>query len=115
MLSPLSINISGLAVLGRYDTWLPSRACALGEGVAILCCYQMVGAMKIRIHKQESQFVVNPVDKSGSPACGKGRTIDAALADFLRIYQKELGLEIEVDLTAKRAELDRRRRGLNRR
>ena len=72
--------------------------------------------MKIKISKQHGWFVVDPVDSPGCPYMGRGHTMDAALADFLRIYQKELGIEeITLDDAAQKTELARRRRELAKR
>lgn len=63
--------------------------------------------MKIRISKQGDSFVADPVDKPGMPAVGRGATIAEALGDFLIHYQKDLGLQIELDESAERAEAAR--------
>jgi hypothetical protein len=72
--------------------------------------------MKILIKKYGDSFAVDPIDAQGSPRMGVGRTMDAALADFLRIYQKELGItEITLDDKATQTELRRRNRELKKR
>ena len=71
--------------------------------------------MRIKIYKLGSGYMVDPIDKPGSPSCGRGRTMDQAIADFIRIYQKELGLEIEVDGSAMPTEMRRRQRELRKR
>ena len=71
--------------------------------------------MKIVIKKQGKCFYVDPTDKPGSTRVGMGGTMDAAIADFVRIYQGELGLEITVDESAQPAELGRRRREFKKR
>lgn len=55
---------------------------------------------------------VDPVERSGSPYVGRGKTIEEALGNFLICYQKELGLEIEVDKSAQKAEKKRRKDAL---
>lgn len=64
--------------------------------------------MKIKISKRGSRFEADPVDLPGSPPVGKGDTITEALGDFLRHYQAELGVQIEVDASAVEAEQKRR-------
>jgi hypothetical protein len=72
--------------------------------------------MKIKIEKRYGgMFVVDPVDIPGSPLCGWGRTMDSAMGDFLRAYQKELGLEIELSPEVQKTEMARRRRELAKR
>jgi hypothetical protein len=65
--------------------------------------------MKIVIKDHGGSIEVDPVELPGSPAVGRGSTIAEALGNFLICYQKELGLEIEVDDSAKKAEKKRRR------
>jgi hypothetical protein len=64
--------------------------------------------MKVKISKRGDRFEVDPVDVPGSAAIGKGNSIDEALGDFLRHYQAELGVQIEVDASAQEAEQQRR-------
>lgn len=61
----------------------------------------------IRSHGPES-IEVDPIERPGACAVGRGKTIEEALGNFLICYQKELGLEITVDKTAKKAEKKRR-------
>jgi len=68
--------------------------------------------MKIRIKKVGSKFLVNAVDKCGAHYSGVGSTMDASIGDFVRYYQKDFGLEIEVDVSAQKTEKDRQRREL---
>lgn len=69
--------------------------------------------MKILIKKVGTKFCVDPVLRSGSPRVGWGSTMDAAMGDFLRAYQEELGIEIVLDASAEPAEKERRRRALS--
>lgn len=71
--------------------------------------------MKILIRQRGDRFEADPVNLPGSPAVGKGATIVEALGDFLISYQQDLGLEIEVDETAKAAEQQRRSEALSQR
>lgn len=72
--------------------------------------------MKIVIRKHgPKSFEVDPVEKPGSPAVGRGRSIVEALGNFLIAHQVELGLEIEVDESAKKSEQNRRARELAKR
>jgi hypothetical protein len=72
--------------------------------------------MRIQIKKYSGGFSVDPIDRPGSPAMGVGNTMDAAIASFFRIYQKELGVtEIILDADAQRTELARRKRELKKR
>ncbi len=71
--------------------------------------------MKIEIRKYGNGFAVDPISEPGSPRMGVGRTMDQALADFLRAYQNKLGLHIEVAESAQPAELARRKRELAKR
>jgi hypothetical protein len=64
--------------------------------------------VKIKISKSYGFIEVDPVDLPGSPPVGRGRTIPEALGDFLIHYQNQLGLQIEVDESAREAELARR-------
>jgi hypothetical protein len=65
----------------------------------------------IRSHGKNS-IEVDPVEKPGACAVGRGKTIEEALGNFLICYQKELGLEITVDESAQKAENKRRRDAL---
>jgi hypothetical protein len=71
--------------------------------------------MRVQVSKQGDTFVVDPVDLSGSPKIGRGTTLVEALGNFLIAYQKELGLEFEIDPTAQAAEDQRRMDALNQR
>lgn len=72
--------------------------------------------MKIVLRKHGPRsFEVDPVEKPGSPAVGRGRTMLEALGNFLICYQKELGLNIVVDESAQASERQRRRRELSKR
>ena len=64
--------------------------------------------MKVVIKAEGERFVVDPVDKSGSPAVGRGASMVEALGDFVICYQTELGLDIVVDESAQAAENQRR-------
>jgi hypothetical protein len=69
--------------------------------------------VKIEIKKIGNRFCADPIDRPGSPQCGWGSTMDAALGDFLRAYQDQLGVVIEIDETAQKAETERRRKALS--
>jgi hypothetical protein len=71
--------------------------------------------VKIKISKQGDRFVVDPISLPGSPYCGYGRTMLEAYGNFLISQQDRLGLEIEVDDSAKPAEMARRKRELAKR
>jgi len=71
--------------------------------------------MKIRIINHGRSFEIDPYEKCGSPSVGRGRTMKEALGDFLISYQKELGLEIDLDEAAQKTERNRRRRELAKR
>jgi hypothetical protein len=69
--------------------------------------------MKIVIKSHgRGSIKVDPVELPGSPSVGHGKTIEEALGNFLIAYQKELGLDIVVDESAKKAEKKRRRDAL---
>jgi hypothetical protein len=55
---------------------------------------------------------VDPVELPGTCAVGRGKNIEEALGNFLICYQKELGLDIEVDKSAQNAEKKRRKDAL---
>jgi hypothetical protein len=59
---------------------------------------------KIKVSKPFDEFIVDPVDLPGSPFIGRGESIDKALGDFLWNYAKELGIEIEIEQSAKDGE-----------
>lgn len=60
--------------------------------------------MKVVIRERSKGWLeVDPVEFPGSPAVGRGSTIEEALGNFLICYQKELGLEITVDESAQKA------------
>jgi hypothetical protein len=71
--------------------------------------------MKIRISKTGDTFEVDPFELPGSPYVGRGRTMDAAMGDFMRLYQDRLDLKIEVHESAQPAEMRRRQRELSKR
>lgn len=71
--------------------------------------------MKVQVRKVGTKFIADPIGSSSSPACGLGSTFDAALGDFLRVYQQELGVEIVVHETTEKTEAERRRRELSKR
>ena len=71
--------------------------------------------MKLKLLKDKDYFTIDPVQLPGSPPVGKGQSMRAALGDFVHQYQKELGIEIEVDHSAWRSEIGRRRREVARR
>jgi predicted RNase H-like HicB family nuclease len=69
--------------------------------------------MKIVIRERSKGWLeVDPVELPGACAVGRGNTIEEALGNFLIAYQKELGLDIEVDASAQKAENKRRRDAL---
>ncbi|WP_199031399.1 hypothetical protein [Ralstonia sp. ASV6] len=59
--------------------------------------------MKIKISKEAGGYVVDPVDLPGIPPVGRGKTVSEAMGDFLAHYHVQMGLEIELDLTAAEA------------
>jgi hypothetical protein len=72
--------------------------------------------MKIVLKKNgPNSFEVDPVDKPGSPAVGRGKTMLEAFGNFLICYQEELGLNIVVDASARATEMARRRREMGKR
>lgn len=68
--------------------------------------------MKILIRKSGSRFIAEP-STSGACRIGVGSTMDAAMGDFLRGYQKELGVEIILDDSVQKTEVERQRRALS--
>ena len=44
---------------------------------------------------------------------GIGSTMDAAIGDYLRNYQQELGVNLVIDASCKKTENDRKRRQLS--
>ncbi len=67
--------------------------------------------MKIKVTKMGTLYTADPIDIPGTPYCGKGLTLDAALASFLRLYQRELGItEIILDKNVEQTELHSRQR-----
>jgi hypothetical protein len=69
--------------------------------------------MKIVIRERSKGWLeIDPVELPGSPSVGRGNTIEEALGNFLIAYQKELGLDSEVDESAKKAEKKRRKDAL---
>ena len=89
---------------------LPGQEMFIGSGRDIYVLRQPdnVGTMRVVLSKQGDSFLVDPVDKPGSPRVGRGRTMLEAYGNFLIQYQDELGLLIEVDPSGQAAE-DRRR------
>lgn len=71
--------------------------------------------MKIKIFKFDYGFEVQPDPCIGSPYVGRGHTVNDAIANYIRIYQHQLGLEITVDESAWPTELRRRERELRKR
>jgi len=74
--------------------------------------FAFVFPIDVEIRKESALFVVDPKNLPGSPSIGRGVVFDSALGDFLRAYQKELGLNITVHESALPAEMARRRRAL---
>lgn len=64
--------------------------------------------MKVKVSKRGNRFEADPVELPGSPPVGKGDSIMEALGDFLHQYRAELGVEIELDGSARDAEQERR-------
>jgi hypothetical protein len=71
--------------------------------------------MRIKIYKYDYGYEVAPDPIVGSPYVGRGKTMEYAMGDFLRCYQKDIGLEIIVDESAWSSELRRRKRELAKR
>lgn len=69
--------------------------------------------MHIYVKKDCDTFEVGIVDATGSPRVGRGKSMNKALVDFLRIYQKALGIEsITLDEEATKVEVKRRKKEL---
>jgi hypothetical protein len=67
--------------------------------------------MKVVLKKTgPHSFEADPVDRSGSPRVGRGRTLLEAYGNFLIQYQDELGLKLVVDSSAWDAENRRRKK-----
>ena len=66
------------------------------------------GVVLVRVSKDGSGFVADPIRRPGSPRVGRGNTLLEALGDFLIGYQTELGVVIEIAPTAQEAENERR-------
>lgn len=73
--------------------------------------------MKILVIAEfDGSLMVCPFDQPpGMYPVGRGKAIEEAMGNFLILYQKELGLEIVVDKSAKPFEDERRRRELSKR
>lgn len=71
--------------------------------------------MKVKIRKRGDCFEADPVELPGSPPVGRGGSIAEALGDFMIHYQKDFGLEIDVDTSAEQSELKRRETEINKR
>lgn len=70
--------------------------------------------MKIVIYKNGDEFTADP-DTPGQPPVGRGKTMEEALGNFLRAYQRELGVHITVHSSAWDDELKRREEELSKR
>lgn len=64
--------------------------------------------MKVNVSEQYGEFIADPVDKSGMPTVGRGKTLLEALGAFLITYQSQLGVVVEIEETAAQAEIKRR-------
>lgn len=65
--------------------------------------------MRIYIDQDENGFEVGDLDASGAAKVGRAETMDAALGDFLRSHQRELGItEIQLNSGAQATEMRRR-------
>lgn len=71
--------------------------------------------MKVLVRKRGDRFEADPVELPGSPPVGRGGSIEEALGKLLICYQHDLGVEIEVDDTAKADEQRRRVEALSQR
>lgn len=71
--------------------------------------------MKLTLAKEGRFFVVDDFSRNGAPLVGRGRTVREAIGAFFHSNQTHLGIQFEVDLTAKAAEMRRRKRELRKR
>lgn len=71
--------------------------------------------LTLRISKQGKEFVVDDPKLTGSPPCGYGRTMVSAVGAFFHVNQSRLGIKFEVDDSALKTEMRRRKRELAKR
>ena len=71
--------------------------------------------LMISFDKEGRYFQVDDLSKTGSPACGRGRTMKAAIGDYFFNNREEFNFDFDVDKSARPAEMRRRRRELARR
>jgi hypothetical protein len=69
--------------------------------------------LTISFDKEGRYFQVD--DLSGSPACGRGRTMKAAIGDYFFNNREEFNFDFDVDESARPAEMRRRQRELRKR
>jgi len=69
----------------------------------------------LTIKKRGTQFEVDDLSRPGTPAIGHGRTMKEAIGDYFHANQAYLGIDFDVDESARPAEMRRRSRELNRR
>jgi hypothetical protein len=67
--------------------------------------------MNIVIKKAGSKFIASCAEASFK--MGIGSTMDAAIGDYLRNYQNELGVNLVIDASCKKTETERKRRQLS--
>ena len=70
---------------------------------------------RLTISKDGRTFVVDDRSKSGSPACGRGKTMKEAIGDYFFNNREEFDFDFDVDETARPAEMRRRARELAKR
>ncbi len=68
--------------------------------------------MKLTISKEGALFVVDDKSRTGSQPVGRGKTMIEAIGSFFHNNQSQLDIEFEVEPSAERAEMTRRRREL---
>jgi hypothetical protein len=69
----------------------------------------------LTLSKDGRTFVVDDRSKTGSPACGRGKTMKEAIGDYFFNNREEFDFDFEVDETARPAEMRRRARELAKR
>ena len=70
---------------------------------------------RLTISKDEKTFVVDDLSRTGSPACGRGKTMKEAIGDYFFNNREEYDFDFDVDATALPAEMRRRARELAKR
>lgn len=70
---------------------------------------------RLTISKPGKNFQVDDLSRTGSPACGRGRTMKEAIGDYFFNNREEYDFDFDVDETARPAEMRRRARELAKR